>query len=361
MDESLFEVRKNSIIDEWNAKRFSKAAYRCKMIREETENGKDASAEQIGWLRYAEFRSSFGAECFEEAYKHYHKNESYSWAQTSFYSQWCNENLIVVLQKVNKPEELLVAFRKLINSWRNRKNWRLNKRAQMISALDSLKQIDSCHLNLDIVIELIQSDDSFGVGHCIQALVDNALISKSKTLMEYAEALFDDYYLYNDSDKTDELFGHIQQGIALDFNPFWWDSNAKDSDVFAISDGIDCITDAISNNDHKRLKECLDAGSSLFRKDTQNETPIFHAVRREDSEMINLLIESGSDLEGCNVNQETPMSLAVELDNAALLRLLLGKGVNPYQNERPGLDAVQYAVNNAKTSCLEVFRSRGYL
>lgn len=106
--------------------------------------------------------------------------------------------------------------------------------------------------------------------------------------------------------------------------------------------------------------ECLlEHGGQVHKKDSQRETPLYHAVRKQYSEVTKLLIEHGAEVDIINKIGLCPLHYAAENEGTAIAQALIEQGASVNCESIRGDTPLQIAVINKRPMMASFLWDRG--
>jgi len=103
------------------------------------------------------------------------------------------------------------------------------------------------------------------------------------------------------------------------------------------------------------VKELLAQGADPTREDAYGQTPLFFAVKSGRLDLVQLLLESSPhDVNHLDVDKQTPLLRAAMAGREEVAKLLLTKGADATQQDREGLSARDWALENGHDNVLDV-------
>jgi ankyrin repeat protein len=93
------------------------------------------------------------------------------------------------------------------------------------------------------------------------------------------------------------------------------------------------VLDAVASGDDAALASVLSGGANVNERDSDGETALHAAVRRDRADMIKILLDRRAEVDALNYWRETPLSVAIlnyrKVIDTDIVKLLLDHGADP--------------------------------
>ena len=111
---------------------------------------------------------------------------------------------------------------------------------------------------------------------------------------------------------------------------------------------------AVRKNDVHTANSLLKNGAAINEKDMKGKTPLHQAVRQEDMDVVNILLRNGAAIDVKDIKGSTPLLLSSRSRNPAITKLLLAQGAAVDVQDNEGHTALSNAIDcdNAVTVAL---------
>ena len=119
------------------------------------------------------------------------------------------------------------------------------------------------------------------------------------------------------------------------------------------------LLEATQKGDTFRVRELLNRGIKIHKKDAKRNTALIHAARLGHLEIVHLLVEKGAHINVENNDADTPLIMAARNGHAAVVELLLERGAVIKKHLNQDRTALTELIWSKDVETLQVFLNQG--